>query len=305
MPRLSRTTKEIIKTTIAVIVIVLLVFFYWVYPLNRAKAMWGRADLDSYQKDSILARSNDPTLFTGVNQAVDTFRLEVDANTILAALRVYPVSNPSPRGTIILLHTEKSDRSSMAELTKSLVDSGFSVVVYDQRASGLSTGRYHSDGLMEGPDLEAMVAHLGIHNQLVAPVVVVGWRAGADAALLAQADEKRISAVLAIEPYLSTARFVESYQSQLQLWKFPFWRTLLWFWFNARSSYGLGFVNSGDVAAVTGRATLMMSEADQSSTEVATVKTKSGSNVTFRPVETDMNKLAGVIVSLAMAEPAN
>ncbi len=240
-----------------------------------------------------------------MNQAVDTFRLEVDANTILAALRVYPVSNPSPRGTIVLLHTEKSDRSSLAELTRSLVDSGFSVVVYDQRASGLSTGKYHSDGRMESADFEALVAYLGIHDQLTAPVIAVGWRTGADAALLAQADEKRISAVLAIEPYLSTNRFVETYQSQFQSWKFPFWRTLLWFWLNARSSYGLGFVNSGDAASVSGRATLMISESDQSSGEVAALKARSGSNLTFLPVETDMNKLAGIIVSLAAAQPAN
>ncbi len=305
MPRLSKLVKEIIKTSIVVLSIALLVFFYWVYPLNRAKAMWGRTDLDSYQPDSLLARPNSPTAFAVEGAAIDTFRIEADGSTNLAAVRIRRGDMPTPRGTIILLHTEKSDRGTTADLARQLTDSGFVVAVYDQRASGLSSGKYHSDGRMEATDLETVVAHLGLHDQLVAPVVAVGWNIGADAALLAQADETRISAVLAIEPYLSTTAFIESYQAKFASWKFPFWRTLLWFWFNARSSYGLGFVNSGDVAAVAGPATIMSGNADRGSVEVSALRAKSGSNLTFRPVETDMNKLAGIIVTLATTQPAN
>jgi hypothetical protein len=158
---------------------------------------------------------------------------------------------------------------------------------------------------MESADLEALVGHLGIHDQLPIPVVAAGWRAGADAALLAQVDDKRISAVLAIEPYLSTDRFIESYQAEFQSWKFPFWRTLLWFWFNARSSYGLAYVGSDDLAALGGRATLMLGESDLNSPEVSVMTSKSGSNLTIMSLETDANKLAGIIVSLAAAKPAN
>ncbi len=304
MPRLSKQVKEIIKTCVVVLALALLVFFYWIYPLNRAKAMWGRTDLDSYQPDSLLARSNDPTAFAFDGVAIDTFRVEADGSTSLAALRIVPAPTTTPRGTIILLHTEKSDRSSTADLARHLIDSGFAVVSYDQRATGLSTGKYHSDGRMEGTDLETVVAHLGLHDKLVATVVVVGWNIGADAALLAQTDEKRISAVLAIEPYLSTTAFIESYQKQLASWKFPFWRTLLWFWLNARSSYGLDYNNGSAVTAI-GPAIIQVGEGRRNLPELQALISKSGANLAVAPVETDLNKLAGIIVSLATVPPAN
>ena len=298
MPRLSRQVKEIIKTSIVVLAIALIVFFYWVYPLNRAKAMWGRTDLDSYNPDSLMARPNDPSAFASDGFTIDTFRVEADGATNLAAARIWRSDVATPRGTIVLLHTEKSDRSSTADLARLMTDSGFVVVVYDQRASGLSSGKYHSDGRMEGTDLELVVAHLGLHDQLVSPLVIVGWNVGADAALLAQADEKRISAVLAIEPYLSTTAFIDSYQAQYDSWRFPFWRTLLWFWLNARSSYGLDY-NNGSALAVAGPTIIQADGEHLNATELRGLVAKSGSNLTIAPIETDLNKIVLSIVELA------
>lgn len=304
MPRVSKQVKEIIKTCVVVLALALLVFFYWIYPLNRAKAMWGRTDLDSYQPDSLLARPNDPTAFAVDRVAIDTFRVEADGSTVLAALRIFPSGITAARGTIILVHTEKSDRSSTTNLARQLIDSGFVVIVYDQRASGLSSGKYHSDGRMEGTDLETVVAHLGLHDQLVAPVIVVGWNSGADAALLSQSDEKRISAVLAIEPYLSTTAFIESYQEQFASWKFPFWRTLLWFWLNARSSYGLDY-SDGSALTALGPAIIQVGEGRRNSPELQALMSKSGTNLAVAPVETDLNKLVSSIVELANKTKSN
>lgn len=298
MPRLSRQVKEVIKTVAVVLVIGLLVFFYWIYPLGRAKAMWGRIDLDSFDRDSVIARTNDPLSFAGGATSIDTFRVDADGTTLLAGVYLYSASR-SVRGTIILLHSEKADRRALAPLALQLVDSGFAVAVYDQRATGLSTGKYHSDGRMEAADLEAVIGHLGLHNQLTAPVIVVGWKVGADAALTAENEEKRISAVLAVEPYLSTQKLIDSYTTEFSTWWFPLQHTMLWFWFNARTSYGLEYIDADAVPAVTTRTMLMITKDRRQSSEVLALTEKSGSRLTLAPLTTDQNQLVSAIVTLA------
>jgi pimeloyl-ACP methyl ester carboxylesterase len=299
MPRLSRQVKEVIKTIAVVLAIGLLIFFYWIYPLGRAKAMWGRVDLDTFNRDSVTARLNDPSSFKGGTATIDTFRVDADGSTLLAGVYLQSSTGLAPRGTIILLHAERADRTSLAPLALKLVDSGFAVAVYDQRAVGLSTGKYHSDGRMEASDLEAIIGHLGLHNQLTPPVIVAGWNLGADAALAAENEEKRIAAVLAVEPYLSTRRVIDSYTAEFSTWWFPVRQTMLWFWFNARSSYGLEYIEADAVPGAAGRTVLMITEGRRQSPEVHALSAKSSALLTLAATTTDQNKLVETIVTLA------
>ncbi len=95
---------------------------------------------------------------------VDTFRVDADGLTSLACVYLGPVSDAgapvAPKGTAILLHDESQDRNAMLPLTGALLDSGFAVCLYDQRASGRSTGAYHSDGEYEAADLSEVIAFM-------------------------------------------------------------------------------------------------------------------------------------------------
>jgi pimeloyl-ACP methyl ester carboxylesterase len=299
MARLSRQVKETIKIVAVVLVIGILLFFYWFYSLNRAKAMWGRTNLDSYQADSTLLMMNDPSAFFSPSIIVDTFRVESDGSTSLACLNLHLLEKVPLRGTVLLLHSERADRSSLRSLAQSLADSGFGVVVYDQRASGLSTGKYHGDGRMEAADMEAVIRYLGLHNQLTGPVIVAGWKLGADAALVAATEERRISAVLAVEPYLSSNHMIDSYRAEFSGWWFPLYRSVIWFWYNARSSYGLEYRNDADLPSVACRTVMMTAGDPPTDQTIRTLAAKSGTFLTLAPTTTDPNKLVETIVTLA------
>jgi len=298
---LSRQVKETIKIVLSVLVVGALLFFYWIYPLNRSKAMWGRADLETYNRDSTLLMPNDPSIFSGSPIVVDTFRVESDGSATLACLYLHRPDPGSLLGTVVLLHSDRTDRNSMKSLALALADSGFGVVMYDQRASGLSTGKYHSDGQMEAADLESVVGHLGLHSLLTAPLIVAGWKLGADAALGAALEEKRISAVLAVEPYLSSRQLVDSYQAEFRTWRIPLYRTIIWFWFNARSSYGLDFRDDENIPGVACRTLLMTTTDPPTDPALKTLVEKSGSLLAFVPATNDLDKLVERIVSLTVA----
>ena len=297
MARLSRQTREIIKTVAVVVIIALLLFFYTIYPLNRVKAMWGRTGIDSFKVDLKSLPANDPGAFVAAGLMADSFRVESDGATSLAGLFLHTDKASPPRGTIVLIHAERSDRTALVGLAGQLLDSGFNVVVYDQRASGLSTAKYHGDGQVEAGDLEAVIGHLGVHQQLDPPVVAVGWKLGADAALAAAQDEKRINGVVAIEPYLTSHRMVDALKEQYHAYWFPLYRSTIWFWFNIRSGYGAPYRDLKDIQPTACRTLLMVAEADRAPLEVQKIEGLSGSGVTTALLPPTENKLAAEIVT--------
>jgi pimeloyl-ACP methyl ester carboxylesterase len=297
--RLSRQTRETIKTIAVLLLIAFLLFLYMIYPLSRVKAMWGRRDIDSYNLDLKHLPANDPSASVAAGMTADTFRVESDGKTSLAVLILAPLDRRTPRGTIALVHGERADRNAVIPLAKELTDSGFAVVAYDQRASGLSSGKYHGDGQIEAADVEAIVGHLGVRNQLVAPVIVVGWKLGADAAIFSSGDETRISGVVAIEPYLTSQRQIDAYRVEFGAWWFPLYRTIIWFWFNIRSGYGASYFDTDEIKPTRCKTVILTAESDQNSEAVQRIGRISGSNVRIGTLSGDRNKLAGAIVSLA------
>jgi hypothetical protein len=295
MARLSRQTRENIKIVAVLLIVALLVIVYIVYPLNRSKALMGRENIETFTATPLP--TNDPTAFTNAGLVPDTFRIETDGLTNIACLRVTPESTLTIRGLVIAVPSERQNRDSLVPLVKDLVDSGFAVVTYDQRASGLSTGKYHGDGQYEANDLEAIIAELDIRKQIHHPLIVAGFAAGADAGLLASLEEKRIDDVLAVNPYLTTTRLLDQLKAHYHTIWFPFFRTIIWWWYDIRSSYAMNFRHIDDLKPVGCRTILLTDTTTASGPDIARLKEISQPELlTVKSVpETDKELVADIL----------
>ncbi|MBN1212368.1 MAG: alpha/beta hydrolase, partial [candidate division Zixibacteria bacterium] len=184
MAKISRQVREIINIVLFFVIVGVVLTAYVIYPLNRTKNTMGRVDIGEYKTDSLPV--NDPAVFVEAGLATDTFSLDIDINTTLACLYIKPADSAleTPRGTVFLLNDQRKDRNSLLSLARSFTDSGYAVVAYDQRASGLSSGKYHGEGFYEANDLEEIIPYLVLRERIYPPVAVVGFSLGADAALL-------------------------------------------------------------------------------------------------------------------------
>jgi len=268
MAKKSQTLKEILQIVIFLIVVGVLLTAFVIYPLGRTRAIMGRADIDSYNTDSLPP--NDPSLFIEAGLKVDTFNMEPDALTSLACLYIEPVkeANDSVRGTVFLLHDERRDRTAMIPLAGLISDSGYAVVVYDQRASGLSGAKYHGDGQLEAGDLQELIAHLEIRGRAIRPISVVGKSIGAEAALLAAREESRIDRVVAISPFLSTTRMIDIFRAEFDTYWLPFFRTLFWWWYDIRSGYAASYRSADDIRPVGCPTLLLVTSEDLDDPEI-------------------------------------
>ena len=294
MPRLSRATRETIQTIAVVVAVIILILVFVVYPLNRIRVMMGRSDDRSYKPDSLPP--NDITSFVNAGLNPDSFHIETDGLTKLAAVYWHPAEGAPPRGLAILIPDERSDRTSFVALAGMLRDSGLAVVAYDPRATGLSSGKYHGEGQYESSDLEAIVGYLEIHGKLVRPLVVVGRELGAEAAMLAQLEEERMDGVLAIRPYLTTGRLIDKLTVERGIMWFPFRAKMLWWWYNIRSGYAAPFRGLDAIKPVRAATRVLIDASaaadpeltklrEVSSPELLTIKTvETGDSVLFTEI---------------------
>ena len=302
MAKISRQTREIINIVLFFVVVGLLLTFYVIYPLNRTKALMGRADIDDFNYDSLPP--NDPALFVEAGLTADTFRTEIDITTTLAGLYIEPAAdslNPetrkTPKGTVFLVPDERLDRNSMIPLTKMFSDSGFAVVTYDQRASGLSSGKYHGEGFYEANDLEELIPYLELRGRINHPLTVIGYSLGADAALLAAAEEKRIDKVVAVNPYLTTIRYQNMTKEEHGTLWMPFFRTIMRWWFNMRSGYAAPYREIDDIQPAA-CPTLMLVDGDRmDAPENARIKELSGDSFVLKQRPDDDSVLFNDIIT--------
>ena len=248
--KLSRDAKEIIKTIVFVLIVAALIIAYAVYPLSRTKAYYGRTGIDDFNADTTLF--NNDSLWVAAGLIPDTFKVEADGWVTLAGLYLEPdsVAQDSIPGTVLLVHGDDGTRDDMRLLAQVFADSDYVVIAYDQRASGASTGKYTGEGGLEATDMEALVGHLELRQQIAHPLAVVGYGLGGDAALLAAQEDSRIDQVVAVDPHLSTKRFMDRLRQRHDGYWFPLYRMIMWFWYNIRSSYGEPFRKAGDIDAV-------------------------------------------------------
>ena len=271
MAKMPQTIKEILQIVVFLIVVGGLALVFLIYPLNRTQAFLARPDIEEFNTDSLPV--NDPAAFLELGAVVDTFRIDSDGLTNLACLYLTPApdsANPDQavtiNGSVILVHDERFDRTSMIPLTQTLLDAGFTVCLYDQRATGLSSGTYHSNGEYEAADLAELIGYLSIRDQIHHPFFVIGQAVGADAAILVATDEPRLDGIVAIEPYITSDRWLDMLMAEHDMYWIPFSHTLLEFWFELRSGYAPEYVRTETMEGVECR-TLILTNEDISETE--------------------------------------
>ena len=306
MARMNQTVKEVLQIVIFLAVVGLLLAIFLILPLNRTKTALARPDVDDYNADSLPV--NDPTLFVEAGLTVDTFRIDADGMTSLAGMIVHPTlgtdSLPrTPRGSVALLHDERTDRASMLPLTRTLADSGFLVCVYDRRASGLSSGAYHGDGQLESTDLGEVLAYLAVRDDIIHPFVLVGFSSGADAALLRAREESRVDAVVAVDPYLTTDRWVNTLMAEHHMFWLPLSHYMFTFWYEMRSNYTIQNRGDDDIMGVTHPTLLLVSGAHQDDPEMKLLAERSEGNLlTVETRPTDGPQLTETIARFVLLQ---
>lgn len=289
---MSKKTRENVLTGIVLAVIILFIIFFIIYPLVRVKDITSRRYSEGQSADQ-FSFSNNPSFFTDKGLKPDTFNVTTDDNLLLAALHFYPdsASFDSIRGTVVLIHPMGENRTSLENYIKPLLDSGLAVILYDQRASGQSEGKYYSPGVYEADDLNQVLTHLKLRDQIINPVIAVGFELGADAAIFASRKEDRIDGLVAIDPYLHTSRWITLLKQRDELFSIPFYRTIYFWWYQKRSGFPDGRTGPDDIAAIPVKSTVYLPEDFMDSDEVGILRGLSEESVTIQPIPEDSTEL--------------
>jgi pimeloyl-ACP methyl ester carboxylesterase len=96
----------------------------------------------------------------------------------------YVPPRETPGAVVVLLHGAGGDRCGTTWHARQLIEAGYGVLLYDQRALGESTGDTTSFGWLDGPDLLAVLDHLVGRPEVDADRIgAVGISGGAHIAL--------------------------------------------------------------------------------------------------------------------------
>ncbi len=172
--RLKRILKIMILTTITVSIIGAIFIVEKVLPYMPI-VPWKRS-LDTSPK--------------AFNLRHDTLAVEAEKGLILRGYFIHSKQR-KPQATIILVHGIGSNKESYLGYSRILADSGYNVIVYDQRAHGKSDGQYCTFGFYEKQDLSKFVDIAKIKYPDV-PVGVQGSSLGGAVALQALEFDERI-----------------------------------------------------------------------------------------------------------------
>jgi predicted alpha/beta hydrolase len=111
------------------------------------------------------------------------------------------VAIPGPTGIFVVVHGFKTDRRETADLSAMLIREGFSVLLYDSRGTGESSGVF-GVGATEDRDIVGAVDFLRSSSEPGSGhIFVLGISLGAGDALLATAEDDRIQGVVADSPW--------------------------------------------------------------------------------------------------------
>lgn len=105
------------------------------------------------------------------------------------------------RGTIVYLHGIADNRTSAAGPITRFTQRGFDVIAYDSRGHGESEGEICTYGVFEKDDLRSVMDTAG-----PGPIVLIGTSLGASVALQHAARDRRVTAVVAAEPFSDLRR---------------------------------------------------------------------------------------------------
>ncbi len=306
MARISNQTKEIINIILFFLMVGILVTFYWIYPLSLAKTGMGRNDLKEYSDmlDTLSELPNEALLWEEAGLKPDTFRVDADGLTTLACLRLQP--EDSAIGTVFLLHNDNQNRDSILWLASALVQNGYIVLACDQRASGRSSGQYRGGGQYESSDLDELIANIDLRYRIQRPLFAVGFGTGADAVILSSQKESRLDAIVAIEPYLTSTRLLNKLKEQHEMIWFPFFRSVVWWWYEMRSSYAVEYREISDIVSAEIPTLLFVPEEDLEDEEVRQILTisKEAERLMIKKTPTDRKKLEQMLLDFINNQPA-
>jgi alpha-beta hydrolase superfamily lysophospholipase len=108
-----------------------------------------------------------------------------------------------PRGTVILCHGHNRTRVEMLAEAQFAHQLGYDALLFDFRHQGASAGNLTSVGYWERLDMEAAARYALKQEHAEPPVIAWGISMGAAAALMAAAEDPRISAVISDSTFLS------------------------------------------------------------------------------------------------------
>jgi pimeloyl-ACP methyl ester carboxylesterase len=138
--------------------------------------------------------------------------LRVDVGAPPASLSIWMIEpNDRPRGTVLVLHGIRSDKSWFVGQARQIAAEGYRVVLPDLRGHGRSSGDWLSYGVREAPDLAALLDWLEACGRLFPPIGVVGTSYGAAVGIQLAGLDPRIEAVVGIAPFSSLRAVVPGY----------------------------------------------------------------------------------------------
>ncbi len=110
------------------------------------------------------------------------------------------------KGTLLLLHGYMDAKENMMHWALCMAEAGWRCVLLDLRGHGRSTGDIIGFGAFEVQDLSQVIDDLQKRGLMGDKVGVVGVSYGASMGLLLAAQDKRVGAVVALEPFSNAAK---------------------------------------------------------------------------------------------------
>jgi uncharacterized protein len=144
----------------------------------------------------------------------DAQDLVVQVGPPAASLDVWVIDPPAQapaRGTLLLLHGIRMDKSSLLGFGRRFSNAGYRSVLVDLRGHGASTGTYLTYGVVESRDLVQLVDVLQnrFHETAFA---IFGYSYGGAVAIQSAALDPRIKAVVAVSAFASLRQVVNDYK---------------------------------------------------------------------------------------------
>lgn len=145
----------------------------------------------------------------------EQLRVNVASLGVACSMAVWIVEpRVPPRGTVLVLHGIRSDKTSVAGLARQIAEEGFRSVLPDLPGHGRSTGDWLTYGVREAGALAALLDELGRRGLLKGQVGIVGISYGGAVAIQLAAVDARIRAVVSVAPFSSLRSVVPSYVEQ-------------------------------------------------------------------------------------------
>ncbi len=153
--------------------------------------------------------------FTAQVQTPDNFGLEYDRFTVNGAnnaeICCWFIPAKENKAVMIVSHGVADGKSGLLHCTLPFIKSGFSIVMYDLRHHGESSGDFCTLGFYETKDLSILTDYVKNNLANGKPLCYWGFSIGANVSILAAAKRNDIYAVVARSPFENIRNVVKHY----------------------------------------------------------------------------------------------